>query len=56
MVPGELLDIDGVEEATTTFTTELPAGSALMIPSATLTNVTAAVQTWTFYSMSVTIP
>lgn len=51
-----LLDVDGVEEATTTFTTELPAGSALMIPSATLTAVTAAVQTWTFYSMSVIVP
>lgn len=51
-----LLDADGVEEATTTFTTELPAGTVAMIPSATLTAVTAAVQTWTFYSMSVIVP
>ncbi len=51
-----LLDVDGVEEATTTFTTELPAASALMISSATLTAVTAAVQVWTFYSMSVIVP
>lgn len=52
----KLFDEQGVEQASTTFTTELPAATVAMVPSQQLTTIGAAVRSLTHYSMSFLIP